>query len=164
MTISIWRLSHLTLAISTSLFIVIAAVTGLILTFEPITNKLKPYSIGSYEQISIAETIEALEKKYDEIITIEIDENNFVAASIINKKGEYKSFYINPKTGEKIGNLIKKSRFYDFITNLHRSLFLKSTGRLLIGFVSFLLFIIAITGIILIVKRQGGIRKFSPKL
>lgn len=62
MTISIWRLSHLTLAISTSLFIVIAAVTGLILTFEPITNKLKPYSIASYEQISIAETIEALEK------------------------------------------------------------------------------------------------------
>ena len=164
MTISIWRLSHLTLAISTSLFIVIAAVTGLILTFEPITNKLKPYSIGSYEQISIAETIEALEKKYDEIITIEIDENNFVAASIINKKGAYKSFYINPKTGEKIGNLIKKSRFYDFITNLHRSLFLKSTGRLLIGFVSFLLFIIAITGIILIVKRQGGIRKIFSKV
>ena len=164
MTISIWRLSHLTLAISTSLFIVIAAVTGLILTFEPITNKLKPYSIANYEQISIAETIEALEKKYDEIITIEIDENNFVAASIINKKGEYKSFYINPKTGEKIGNLIKKSRFYDFITNLHRSLFLKSTGRLLIGFVSFLLFIIAITGIILIVKRQGGIRKVFSKV
>jgi len=164
MTISIWRLSHLTLAISTSLFIVIAAVTGLILTFEPITNKLKPYSIESNEQISIAETIEALEKKYDEIITIEIDENNFVAASIINKKGEYKSFYINPKTGEKIGNLIKKSRFYDFITNLHRSLFLKSTGRLLIGFVSFLLFIIAITGIILIFKRQGGIRKVFSKV
>ena len=164
MTISIWRLSHLTLAISTSLFIVIAAVTGLILTFEPITNKLKPYSIASYEQISIAETIEALEKRYDETITIEIDENNFVAASIINKKGAYKSFYINPKTGEKIGNLIKKSRFYDFITNLHRSLFLKSTGRLLIGFVSFLLFIIAITGIILIVKRQGGIRKVFSKV
>ena len=164
MTISIWRLSHLTLAISTSLFIVIAAVTGLILTFEPITNKLKPYSIGSYEQISIAETIEALEKRYDEIITIEIDENNFVAASIINKKGASKSFYINPKTGEKIGNLIKKSRFYAFITNLHRSLFLKSTGRLLIGFVSFLLFIIAITGIILIVKRQGGIRKVFSKV
>ena len=164
MTISIWRLSHLTLAISTSLFIVIAAVTGLILTFEPITNKLKPYSIASYEQISIAETIEALEKRYDETITIEIDENNFVAASIINKKGAYKSFYINPKTGEKIGNLIKKSSFYDFITNLHRSLFLKSTGRLLIGFVSFLLFIIAITGIILIVKRQGGIRKVFSKV
>jgi sulfite reductase (NADPH) flavoprotein alpha-component len=164
MTISIWRLSHLTLAISTSLFIVIAAVTGLILTFEPITNKLKPYSIASYEQISIAETIEALEKRYDETITIKIDENNFVSASIINKKGAYKSFYINPKTGEKIGDLIKKSRFYDFITNLHRSLFLKSTGRLLIGFVSVILFIIAITGIILIVKRQGGIRKVFSKV
>ena len=163
MTISIWRLSHLTLAISASLFIIIAAITGLILTFEPISNKLKPYSITSNEQISIAQTIDALEKKYNETITIEVDENNFVAASIIDKNGAYKSFYINPKTGEKIGDLLKKSHFYDFITNLHRSLFLKSTGRLLIGFVSFLLFLITITGILLIVKRQGGIRKVFSK-
>ena len=164
MTISIWRLSHLTLAISASLFIIIAAITGLILTFEPISNKLKPYSITSNEQISIAQTIDALEKKYNETITIEVDENNFVAASIIDKNGAYKSFYINPKTGEKIGDLLKKSHFYDFITNLHRSLFLKSTGRLLIGFVSFLLFLITITGTLLIVKRQGGIRNVFSKI
>jgi sulfite reductase (NADPH) flavoprotein alpha-component len=164
MTISIWRLSHLTLAISASLFIVIAAITGLILTFEPISNKLKPYSITNNELISIAQTIDALEKKYNETITIEVDENNFVAASIIDKNGAYKSFYINPKTGEKIGDLLKKSHFYDFITNLHRSLFLKSTGRLLIGFVSFLLFLITITGTLLIVKRQGGIRNVFSKI
>jgi sulfite reductase (NADPH) flavoprotein alpha-component len=164
MTISIWRYSHLTLAISSALFIAIAAFTGIILAFEPISNKLNPYSTPNITQISIAETIEALEKKYDETIHIEIDNNNFVSASIINDKGGNEIFYINPKTGEKVGSLIKKTPFLEFITNLHRSLFLKSTGRFIIGLVSFLLFLIAFTGVLLIVKRQGGVYKIFSKI
>ena len=47
---------------------------------------------------------------------------------------------------------------------MHRSLFLKTTGRFIIGFVSFLLFLISITGTILIVKRQGGFKKIFSKV
>ncbi len=164
MTISIWRYSHLTLAISSALFILIAAITGIILALEPISNKLKPYSTVNLKTISISETITGLQKEYDEIISIEIDENNFVSASVITKKGENKTFYINPKTGKEIGHIIDKSPIFEFATNLHRSLFLKSTGRFIIGFVSLLLFLIAITGIILISKRQGGILKFFSRI
>jgi sulfite reductase (NADPH) flavoprotein alpha-component len=39
MTISIWRYSHLALAISAALFILIASITGIILAFEPISEK-----------------------------------------------------------------------------------------------------------------------------
>src|SRR5690606_9853089 len=49
---------------------------------------------------------------------------------------------------------------FQFSTTLHRSLFLKAPGRFLIGFVSFLLFLIAVSGIVLIAKRQGGVRYF----
>jgi len=164
MTISIWRYSHLTLAISSALFIVIAAITGIILAFEPISNKLNPYASESLKSISIAETIGVLQKKYNGIITIEIDENDFVLASLITKEGENKTFYINPKTGEKVGDLIKKSALFEFATNLHRSLFLKSTGRFLVGFISLLLFLIALTGTILIAKRQGGFSKLFSKI
>lgn len=164
MTISIWRYSHLTLAISSALFIIIASLTGIILAFEPISNKLKPYSIDNIEQVSIAETIEALQAKYEEVITVEIDENDFVLASVITKEGKSETFYINPKTGGKVGNSIEKAPVFEFATNLHRSLFLKSTGRFLIGFVSFLLFLIAITGVILISKRQGGFHKIFSKI
>src|SRR5690606_21401199 len=59
--------------------------------------------------------------------------------------------------------MIEKAPIFQFSTNLHRSLFLKSTGRFIIGLVSFFLLLIGISGIILIAKRQGGIKYFfSP--
>jgi len=164
MTISIWRYSHLTLAISSSLFIIIACITGIILAFEPISDKLEPYSVKNINNISVASTISALFKKYDEVIELKVDENNFVSASVITKKGKSKTFYINPRTGTKIGDIIEKSIIFEFATNLHRSLFLKSMGRFIIGFTSFLLFLISITGIILISKRQGGMGKILSKI
>jgi sulfite reductase (NADPH) flavoprotein alpha-component len=164
MTISIWRYSHLTLAISSALFIIIASVTGIILAFEPISDKLNSFDLVPTNQISITETIAVLHQKYDEVITIEVDENDFVSANVILEDGKSATFYINPKTGEKIGDIIEKKPIYEFATNLHRSLFLKSTGRILIGFVSFLLLLVSVTGIVLIAKRQGGISKFFSKI
>ena len=72
MTISIWRYSHLTLAISSFLFILTAAVTGIILAFEPISNQLKPFAIQNAEEISISKTIGSLKNEYDEIISFKV--------------------------------------------------------------------------------------------
>ena len=164
MTVSIWRYSHLTLAISSALFIVIAALTGIVLALEPISNKLNPYASDAISSISIAETIGVLQENYAEIIEIAVDENNFVSASIINKEGKSELFYVHPKTGKKVGDIIDKLALFKFATNLHRSLFLKSTGRFLVGFVSLLLLLIAITGTLLILKRQGGFSKIFSKI
>lgn len=164
MTISIWRYSHLTLAISSALFIFIAAVTGIILAFEPITNQLKSHDKVDLTKVSIAETITVLQKNYDETVTLSVDENDFVIASVITKKEKSETFYINPKNGKKVGEILPKKPIFEFATNLHRSLFLKSTGRFIVGFFSFLLFLIAITGIILIAKRQGGFLKIFTKI
>ncbi|WP_405294619.1 PepSY domain-containing protein [Algibacter sp. Ld11] len=164
MTISIWRYSHLILAISSSLFILLASVTGIILAFEPISNQLEPYAVHQAETLSLAKTIQVLQSEYTEVINIDIDKNDFVSASVITKEGNNETFYINPFTGKKLGKLIEKAPVFKFATNLHRSLFLKSTGRAIIGIVSFLLFLMAVTGIILIIKRQGGSTKFFSKI
>ncbi len=162
MTLSIWRFSHLMLALVSSLFIVLASITGTILAFEPISNQLESYQIN--EDTTLATTIESLTNSYDEIITISTDENDFVIASVITKEGDSETFYINPETGEKLGELIEKSPLFKFTTNLHRSLFLKSTGRFIVGLVSFFLILMALTGLVLIAKRQGGIRRFFSKI
>ncbi|GGI57239.1 hypothetical protein GCM10011444_15480 [Winogradskyella haliclonae] len=152
------------LAVSSAIFIFLATVTGIILAFEPISNQIKPYAITSASNLSLAETIETLQNEYNEVVTLKKDENDFVIASVITKEGRSNRFYINPFTGKKIGDIIKKASIFEFATNLHRSLFLKSTGRFLVGLFSFFLFLIAITGIKLIIKRQGGFKRFFSKV
>jgi len=161
MVISIWRYSHLTLAISSFIFIVIAALTGIILAIEPITEKALPYQTNT--QISIAKTITQLQNQYSEIISIERDDNNFVKASVITNDGSNETFFINSSTGNKIGDITPRPVIYQFATNLHRSLFLKSTGRIIITLVSFLLLLITLSGVALIAKRNGGLHNFFSK-
>lgn len=159
MTLSIWRYSHLVLAIASSLFLLVASITGVILAVEPINDKLQPFRIANLEGLSLAETLENVNARYDDVLGIAQDKNGFISATVIvdNKNT---SFYIDPTTGEKLGNLIEKAPVYQFATNLHRSLFLKTPGRLFIGLTSLLLFFIAVSGIVLIAKRQGGAKRF----
>jgi sulfite reductase (NADPH) flavoprotein alpha-component len=163
MIISIWRYSHLTLAVSSFVFILVASITGIILAFEPISEQLKPYAFD-VDKHNLAQTLTVLEKNYDEVISLERDHNDFLIADVITNEGESRQFYIHPKTGKKVGDLIEKAPIFQWTTNLHRSLFLKSTGRAMIGVASFLLFLIAVTGVILIAKRQGGMFKWFSKV
>lgn len=159
MTLSIWRYSHLMLAIVSSLFLLAVSITGTILAVEPILNKLHPYNISTAGELTLSKTLHTLNSSYDEILSISQDRNGFVSVTAIID-GQTKQFYVDPFTGENLGPLIEKAPIFQFSTNLHRSLFLKTTGRFLIGLVSFLLLLIAVSGIVLIAKRQGGMRYF----
>ena len=152
------------LALTSAIFIFIATISGIILAFEPISNQLKPYAIDNAQELSLAQTLETLGSKYDEVLTLSVDANNFVEASVINKEGNNETFYVNPFSGEKVGELIKKKPVFEFATNLHRSLFLKSTGRFLVGLFSLLFFLITVTGVKLILKRQGGLKRFFSRV
>lgn len=164
MTISIWRYSHLALAVSSFVFILLASITGIILAFQPISEQLEPYKVADLETISVAETITVFKDTYPEIIDIKVDDNHFVIASVFTNEGNNLKGYFNPKNAEYLGKEIEPSKFFQWVTNFHRSLFLKSTGRFFVGLCSFLLFLIAITGSVLIIKRQRGIKQFFSKI
>uniref|UniRef100_UPI004049AD1E PepSY domain-containing protein n=2 Tax=Gelidibacter sp. TaxID=2018083 RepID=UPI004049AD1E len=164
MTISIWRYSHLALAVSSFVFIFLASITGIILAFEPISEQIKPYKVEGFNNIILSETLETLQKTYPEVISIEVDDNDFVIASVITNDGDALNGYINPKTGEFLGTKIEKSSFFQWTTNLHRSLFLKGIGRFFVGLCSFLLFLIAVSGTVLIIKRQRSFKRFFSKI
>ncbi|MEH0153511.1 PepSY domain-containing protein [Limibacter armeniacum] len=160
MIISIWRYSHLVLAVSSFLFVLIAALTGIVLSFEPITYKMMGYSIAGAADLSLAETLIHLKSTYAEILSLKVDHNGFVAVSAIDQAGNMGDFYVNPFTGEKLGEVVEKAPLFEFATSLHRSLFLKGLGRFFVGLSAFLLLLITVTGIILILKRQQGIKHF----
>lgn len=164
MSISIWRYSHLALAVSSFLFIFLASVTGIILAFEPISKSIQPYKVANFDEVTLSQTLDVIKQNYDEVLDLQIDTDGFVLIEAINIEGDMVNGYINPNTGEYIGKRRETSKFFQWVTNFHRSLFLKSMGRFFVGLCSFFLFLIAVSGTILILKRQGGIKQFFSKV
>src|SRR5690606_30055729 len=164
MTLSIWRYAHLALAIISSLFLLILAVTGVILAVDAIYEKTPPFRVTETENITLAQVVPTLREVYPEIIEISVDHNQFVSIDAMDEEGNMVQGYINPTTGEVLGELQTKSDFIQWTTALHRSLFLKTPGRIIIGAVSFLLMLITISGLVLIIKRQQGLRHFFDKI
>lgn len=160
MIISIWRYSHLTLAISSCLLLIIASVTGIVLAFEPVIEKSSGFKADGFETVTLAQSVPILKEKYPGIQEITVDDNDFVLIKYAAEEGGDKLAYVNPVTGAILGTPKEKEPLFQWMTNLHRSLFLKETGRILIGIASFLLILIAVSGIFLVVQRQNGWKRF----
>ena len=164
MILSIWRFCHFSLAAVASLFLIIASLTGAILAFEPITDSLKNYSINNLNEISLKETLNVLDKKFKEVYEIQITNEDFVSAKVLTFSNKTEEVYLNPINGETLEKVKPKSKFFSFFINLHRSLFFKKIGRIFVGIISFILSLITITGLILLIQRQGGVFKIFKKI
>ncbi len=164
MSITIWRYAHLILAIVSAVFLTIAALTGIILAFEPISEAALPFKKAALNQVSLEKTIRALQNHHDEILALEIDANDFVIASVITKTGRSERIYVDPVTGNTLGSPKEKLQIYKWAVTLHRSLFLKTIGRAFVGVISFLLCLICVTGFFLLARRQGGIKRIFSKV
>ncbi|AOW09602.1 PepSY domain-containing protein [Flavobacterium gilvum] len=164
MTLSFWRYSHLALAVVSSLFLLLASVTGTILAVDAIQEKLPPYKVENFDKITLEETLPILKKTYPEITELGVDHNQFVTLKAIDKEDNDINSYIDPRTGKILGEPIKKSEFIQWITGLHRSLFLHEAGRFFVGLISFILGLISISGFVLLLKRQKGLSNFFSKI
>lgn len=152
------------LAVSSFIFILLASLTGIILAFDPVAQKILPYRVHDFNSITLAESLPAIRKAYPEITDISVDKNQFVILNGTSSDGENITVYVDPRTGGSLGVPVAQSSFFEWVTAFHRSLFLKETGRFLIGFASFLLLLIALSGTVLVIQRQRGIKRFFTKI
>jgi sulfite reductase (NADPH) flavoprotein alpha-component len=164
MTKYIWRYSHLALAVFSFILLTLASGTGIILSFEPVADQSKSYRVDGFNQITLSQTLPALRKSFTEITELTVNPNQSVQVKGIDDLGKSTTVFVNPKTGEILGKPIPKSEFFNWVTNLHRSLFLKETGRLLVGITSFLLILSVVSGAFLIIRRQLGVKRFFTKV
>ena len=164
MTNHFWRYSHLALAVSSFLFLLLASLTGAILSAEPVVNQLKPFAAKNLNEVNLAQTLPVLRENYPGITRISVESNRFVLIEGTDKEGKDVKAYVEPSTGKIIGKPTRKSEFFQWVTSLHRSLFLHELGRIFIGLTAFLLILIAASGIMLTIKRQRGIRRFFAKI
>ncbi|WP_461069744.1 PepSY domain-containing protein [Spirosoma horti] len=164
MTISVWRYSHLALAVSSFLLLSLASITGIILAFEPISQKIQPYRVADFNQLTLAQTLPVLKKTVSEISELSIDANQFVQIKGSDADGKNLTAYVDPQTGKILGIPTPQSEFFQWVTALHRSLFAHEAGRFFIGLTAFLLLLITASGTMLIIQRQRGIRRFFTRI
>lgn len=161
----IWRYSHLSLAVFSFLFLLLASITGIILAFEPIQTQIKYSPNSALDEVYISELIPKLKTEYDEIFELKRSEDDLISVSALSiEKDIDGEFLIDVKTGNTVAKVPKQSGFFKFITKLHRSLFLKNTGRWIIGLNAIFLTLIVCSGIVLIAKRQQGWTHFFKKV
>lgn len=164
MTLSIWRYAHLALALISSVFLLILSVTGVILAVGAVNEKTQNYKIDDFETVNLAQSLPVLSEVFPEITELTVDHNRFVSVNATDQEGNAVNAYIDPRNGKILGEVKPQSDFIQWNIALHRSLFLKETGRILVGIVSFLLFLITISGVVLIAKRQQGLKNFFAKI
>lgn len=164
MTLSIWRYAHLALALISSVFLLILSVTGVILAVGAVNEKTQNYKIDNFETVNLAQSLPVLGEVFPEITELTVDHNRFVSVNATDQEGNSVKAYIDPRNGKILGEVKPQSDFIQWNIALHRSLFLKETGRFLVGIVSFLLFLITISGVALIAKRQQGLKNFFAKI
>ncbi|RZL14084.1 MAG: FAD-binding oxidoreductase, partial [Pedobacter sp.] len=128
MTVSIWRYSHLALALISSLFVFILAVTGVILAFDAVNEKVPSYSVSNFNDLNLSQVVPDLRKVYPEITELTVDHNQFVSIDAFDQNGDAVKAYIDPTNGKILGKVKTKSQFIQWTTALHRSLYLKETG------------------------------------
>lgn len=164
MTASIWRYAHLALAILASLILVVASLTGIVLAVDVASEKVNSYKVDNFDELTLDKVLPQLRENYSEISNISVDYNDFISIEAFDDEGNEIKGYINPSSGEILGKPLEQNEFIKWNLALHRSLFLHETGRFIVGFASFLFFLIAVSGTILLIKRQNGIKNFFSKV
>ncbi len=155
MITSLWRNIHVVSTWVTGVFILLASLTGIILAIEPML--LNAYSVSG--QIAEDDTLqkfkERLKENFLEIYAIEIDAYSNIKVEGINES-EQNEVYVKASNGQMVNPPKKLGAIFEFSRDLHRSLFLKTPGRILMGIASFGLILLIISGINLQIKRAGG--------
>jgi sulfite reductase (NADPH) flavoprotein alpha-component len=164
MTISVWRYSHLALAVSSFILLTLASVTGIILSFQPLSEKIQPYRAAGVDEVTLSHTLPLLKSQYKEITEISVDANQFMQIRATDVNGKNIVAYIDPQTGKILGYPAPKNAFFEWVTALHRSLFLHEAGRFFIGLSAFLLLLITVSGTALIIQRQRGVKRFFTRI
>lgn len=157
-----WRLIHLWLAMVAGIFLVVASITGIVLSFEPIYEHNQGFYVEDSEELTLAQVVHNLQSRYDEVLGITRDDNGYVSVHVF--EDEEQKFYVNPFSGEKIGELIKTPALFDFCRSLHRSLFMGALGRFLMGITAVFLLISCISGVALTYRKQGSLQAYFQKV
>ncbi len=160
---NLWRKAHFVLASIVAIFLFLATISGAMLSLEPFYNQVNIPEESKIDKVNLADFLKSLNDNYVEVLEVNLVNDQLVKVNILDEENfEEKAFFVNPNNGLTLSYVYKQTPFFEFTTKFHRSLFLHTTGRIFLGICAFLLILIAITGVLLVMKKIGLKRFFLP--
>lgn len=158
----LWRQAHLGLAAVSFVFLLLVALSGAVLAISAVDSQVQAdQRTDSWDNLTLAQALPVYQQRYAEISSLSVTQNGELLLDGFDADGNELHSVIHPHTGEVVGNPLKNSDFVEWVTTFHRSLFLHEPGRIFVGVCTFLFLLILLSGIALIVKRQGWLRFFG---
>ena len=162
------RWIHKWFALLVGVFLIVLAVTGASLVFE---RELLPVAIGtpyrasvsSARPLSFSDLYSHIRQCYPDkdLKSMEFpsDPNRNVLVRFRHDPG--KDYFFNPYSGQMEGSFVYQKSFFGVMRTLHRTLFMKSAGKILIGIITILITFILLSGLWLyILHRRLSMNRF----
>lgn len=155
-----WRLAHLALAVVTSVFLLIASATGVVLAIHAVNERtVSSFETVSARDLTLSGALPAIRQAHPGLQSIVVNKYEQVVVLAEDADFNQQRLIINPHTGAVITTEDADSKFIQWTLSLHRSLFLHETGRFIVGIISFLFLLMLVSGVALLLKRQKKLRK-----
>lgn len=141
-----------------ALFLIAVSLSGTILSVFP---ALEGFSTPSVSSMTAAQLVEAVQTAHPGLEELSQSASGRIVAWF-PRDGEIISAVVDPVTGGVIGTT-EQSAFHQWMVDFHRSLFLDDVGRIGVATISGIMVILALSGLHLIARRNGGwTRILSP--
>src|SRR5690606_17923318 len=129
------------------LFVLVLALTGIVLALEPVKNATSGQQTNELQKVQVSKLLSKLTSQYLECIELKVDDKGFVSLLAIDEEGELVDGVIDIHSGKVVAKKAAQSEFIEFCRKFHRSLLMGSAGRFIVGLTSFLLLLIALSGL-----------------
>ncbi|WCN09806.1 PepSY domain-containing protein [Marinomonas mediterranea] len=149
------RLIHTWLALPATVFIIIVALSGCILSLETLNEAASSPKLNT-GQTSLATLASKVKQGYPNAEQLTQTQNGLFLVSYSNDQG-FNEDQIDPVTGLRV-QAHQRSDLYNWMKNFHRSLRMGDVGRLFVAVVAFALLALSLSGLFLMIRRLGGIR------
>ncbi|MCC6735170.1 MAG: PepSY domain-containing protein [Bauldia sp.] len=151
-----FRRIHAAFALAASVLVCFMAVTGAVLAVNPAVETAAAASGQASLTVADVATVATTLGEVERIVRTA---SGNVIAYVTAADGSAAAYTIDPATGTVLG-AYDTGGFFSFFTELHRSLFLGDGGRTVAGLAAAALAILALSGMVMLVRRLGGWRHF----
>lgn len=144
-----------------ALLLAVLAISGVVLSVSPALERLGT-SVPADKQISVAALAERVALHHTGIEQIQRSPSGSIVV-YYSHDGQTGATRVDPNSGKSIGPY-EPSAFMRWVKNLHRSFLLGTTGRAAAGVSALTMLVLCLSGVALLIKRQGGWRQLAQPL